>query len=50
MDGISIDTEALITEESEKYEIIIGRKDLKKFLIDPTKIYLKSKKVIRKKS
>jgi len=50
MDGINIDTEALITEEPEKYEIIIGRRDLKKFLIDPTKIYLRSKKVIIKKS
>jgi len=50
MDGITIDTEVLIAEEPEKHEITIGRRDLKKFLIDPTKIYLKSKKVIRKKS
>lgn len=50
MDGLQIDTEALIIDDPQmKYEIIIGRKDLKKFLIDPTKVYLKSKKMIRKK-
>lgn len=50
MDNITIDTEALLADESEKDEIVIGRRDLKKFLIDPTKIYLKSKKEIRKKT
>lgn len=50
MDGLSVETEALVVDDPQmKYEVIIGRKDLKKFLIDPTKIYLKSKKMIRKK-
>ena len=50
MDGVAIDTEALLIDDPQvKYEVIIGRKDLKKFLIDPAKIYLKSKKLIRKK-
>jgi len=50
MDGINIETEALIINDPQiKYEVIIGRKDLKKFLIDPAKVYLKSRKMIRKK-
>jgi len=50
MDGINVETEALIIDDPQiKYEVIIGRKDLKKFLIDPAKVYLKSKKIIRKK-
>lgn len=50
MDGSPVDTEALLVDDPQiKYEVIIGRKDLKKFLIDPTKVYLKSKKLVRKK-
>lgn len=49
MDGITVDAEALIIKEPQKYEVIIGRKDLKKFLIDPAKIYLKSKKMMIKR-
>lgn len=49
MDGVLVETEALLTEEPQKYEVIIGKKDLKKFLIDPAKVYLKSKKLMRKK-
>ncbi|MBA7496108.1 hypothetical protein ES702_06706 [subsurface metagenome] len=50
MDGLLVETEASIIDDPQiKYEIIIGKKDLKKFLIDPTKVYLKSKKMIRKK-
>ncbi len=50
VDGLLVETEALIIDDPQtKYEVIIGRKDLKKFLIDPAKVYLKSKKMIRKK-
>ncbi len=49
MDGLPVETEALVVDDPQmKYEVIIGRKDLKKFLIDPTKVYLKSKKLVRK--
>jgi len=50
MDGLLVETEASIIDDPQiKYEVIIGRKDLKKFLIDPAKVYLKSKKMVRKK-
>ncbi len=50
MDGLFVETEASIIDDPQtKYEVIIGRKDLKKFLIDPAKVYLKSKKMVRKK-
>ena len=50
MDGLPVEAEALIVDDPQmKHEVIIGRKDLKKFLIDPAKVYLKSKKMIRKR-
>ena len=49
MDGLLVETDALLIDDPQmKYEVIIGKKDLKKFLIDPAKVYLKSKKLVRK--
>jgi len=51
MDEVLVEAEALIIDDPQmKYEIVIGRRDLKKFLIDPAKVYLKSKKMVRKKA
>ncbi len=49
LDKRLVSTEAFIADRSEmKYDIIIGRKDLKRFLVDPAKHVFMSARVIEK--
>lgn len=49
LSGILINTEIFITDRKEmKYNMIIGRKDLQKFLVDPTKnVFAKEEEVVQ---
>jgi len=47
LDKVLISTEAFIAKRGEmKYDVIVGRKDLKRFLVDPSKnVFMSSKEV-----
>ena len=48
MDKRLVSTETFIADRSEmKYDIIVGRKDLKRFLVDPAKnVFMKKPKIL----
>ncbi len=49
LDGRLVQTEAFITDRSQmKYDIIVGRRDLKRFLVDPAKNILARRKPVKK--
>ena len=50
LDKRLVSTEAFVADRSEmKYDVIIGRKDLKRFLVDPAKNVFMSARVIKKR-